>query len=317
MSKSLLMASLALSSLLISSHSIACSPPLGIEAASIAERVDSAELVFEGVVTAIDTDVVTVAVKQYFKGEGTETVKVKEFNSHSCSDYLEVDDRWVFFAQGNPEEVLNPVYDSAFGSVRQATPEVFQEIQDNQEHNNVLEGKNCAAVFNGESLYIPCVKVVGAKDVYEARLNVLPNVSNAQLHFGLTDTQEHAPKTPVDNGNGSNEPIYAAVNQVSVQIMESFPVQASSTIDGYLRNGCEKLSPRTQELIKADPEGNFFIDVMVDLPAEDVGCTMAIENFSVTLPLDVLGLSAGEYTVIVNEEHKASFELAVDNVASN
>lgn len=313
MPKFLFIAYLALCSVFLTTQAVACLPAPDARAASMAEKVKTAEFVFTGVVTAVEADTVTVAVQQYFKGEGAERVKIKAFNTHSCHDVLALEERRVFFAQGNPAKVLEAVYDGAFGSSREVTDSVLREIEQTQASSDMLE-QDCTAVFDGASLHVPCVKVLGVSEIYEAKLEVAPMLPNRPMRFDLANAQPRpTPQSPEDN-NGGIAPFYAAVQNVSIEMMESFPVQVNAKIDGYLRNGCEKLNPYTQALIKPDKQGRFFITLTVNPPVADVACITVIEDFTVNMPLDVLGLAAGNYTVIVNKEHKASFELMQDNL---
>ncbi|MBN1247140.1 MAG: hypothetical protein JXC32_05740 [Anaerolineae bacterium] len=100
----------------------------------------------------------------------------------------------------------------------------------------------------------------------------------------------------------------ANVENVDVLIMESFPVQVSVVAQGNLPDGCTELADWS-----VTRDGTTF---KVTLPTErpaDAVCTEALEPFEARIPLDVLGLEAGTYTVDVNGV-TATFELAVDNV---
>lgn len=113
----------------IGSSSWACDPPPGRLPATIAERVASTAYVFEATVTQVNGSQVTVAVSRYFKGHGPDTVAIESFNRHTCDDFLQVNDHFIFFAEGDFNAVLSAVYDNAFGSVRSATPEIIAEIE--------------------------------------------------------------------------------------------------------------------------------------------------------------------------------------------
>lgn len=99
----------------------------------------------------------------------------------------------------------------------------------------------------------------------------------------------------------------ATVESLDVQIMESFPVQVSVVLTGYLPDGCTEIYE-----IKAPREGQTFtIDVVTRKPV-DLACTMAIVPFEETISLDVEGLPAGEYTVEYGELSQ-TFTLEQDN----
>ena len=98
------------------------------------------------------------------------------------------------------------------------------------------------------------------------------------------------------------------VEEMSVNIMESFPVQVSVSLSGYLPDGCTEL----HEITAQREDQTFTIEIVTRRPAGDVACTMAIEPFEENLALDVEGLPAGEYTVRYGDLIQ-TFTLDVDN----
>ena len=99
----------------------------------------------------------------------------------------------------------------------------------------------------------------------------------------------------------------ANVESIDILTLESFPVQIHVIVEGYLPDGCTEINE-----IKPEREGNIFnINITTKRPKEAM-CTQAIESFTEKIPLEVQGLSAGNYTVNVNGVN-GSFELAVDN----
>ncbi len=121
--------------------------------------------------------------------------------------------------------------------------------------------------------------------------------------------------TPDDNATGGQETdgkeyIYgtATVETIQVMTLESFPVQMQVVAQGYLPDSCTEIN----EIKTEREENNFNINISTKRPKEAV-CTEAIVPFNETIPLDVQGLKAGNYTVNVNGV-KGSFELAIDNI---
>lgn len=115
-----------------------------------------------------------------------------------------------------------------------------------------------------------------------------------------------------DEQNNTTEIEYtygmANVESIDILIMESFPVQINVIAEGYLPDGCTKIDE-----IKTEREGETFnINITTKRP-KDAICTQAIESFRETIPLEVQGLRAGNYTVNVNGV-TGSFELTVDNI---
>ena len=100
----------------------------------------------------------------------------------------------------------------------------------------------------------------------------------------------------------------AVVEDMTVNLMESFPVQVSVSLVGYLPDGCTEIDETTSSL----DDQTFTIQIVTRRPAGDVACTMAIVPFEVTHDLDVEGLQAGEYTVRYGELSQ-TFTLEQDN----
>lgn len=101
----------------------------------------------------------------------------------------------------------------------------------------------------------------------------------------------------------------AAVESVEVTIKESFPVQVSVTAHGSLRDGCTEVA-RVEQMAYGR---NIMIGLFTQRLA-DAACTEAVVPFEEVIPVDVAGLSAGTYNVIVNSVG-VTFTLEVDNVA--
>lgn len=99
----------------------------------------------------------------------------------------------------------------------------------------------------------------------------------------------------------------ATIEKIELQIMESFPVQVSVRAEGYLPDGCTEID----EVKTKKSENTFEVTITTRRP-KDAVCTQAIEPFTQTIPLEVLGLKAGTYSVSVNGVSD-SFELAADN----
>jgi len=102
----------------------------------------------------------------------------------------------------------------------------------------------------------------------------------------------------------------AMVDDVQINIMESFPVQVSAVVNGYVSDGCTEID---EDNIAVGREDTVFDISLTTIRPKDAVCTEAIELFEVTIPLDVYGLDKGVYTVNVNGVN-ATFELSMDNV---
>jgi inhibitor of cysteine peptidase len=128
----------------------------------------------------------------------------------------------------------------------------------------------------------------------------------------ITPTGNVTPEGNATSGQGTDgkEYIYgtATVETVQVMTLESFPVQIRVVAEGYLPDGCTEIN----EIKTERADNNFNINISTKRP-KDAICTQAIVPFNETIPLDVQGLKAGNYTLNVNGV-KGSFELAVDNI---
>ncbi|MBI4019447.1 MAG: hypothetical protein HY364_04280 [Candidatus Aenigmarchaeota archaeon] len=114
--------------------------------------------------------------------------------------------------------------------------------------------------------------------------------------------------------NTDNETVYiygsAAVQNVNIQITESFPVQIRAIAEGYLPDGCTQI-----DNISQTREGNaFLINITTKRPAEAI-CTQALAPFEELINLNAENLPAGNYTVNVNGI-QAGFELGTNNSIS-
>ncbi|MDF1533785.1 MAG: hypothetical protein P1P69_04690 [Methanosarcinaceae archaeon] len=100
----------------------------------------------------------------------------------------------------------------------------------------------------------------------------------------------------------------AVVEDIEILILESFPVQINVITKGYLPDGCTKIGDITKSL-----DGNTFTVTVKTIRPADAMCTQAIVPYEKSIPLDVYGLKAGTYIVVINSI-SSSFELATDNI---
>jgi inhibitor of cysteine peptidase len=98
------------------------------------------------------------------------------------------------------------------------------------------------------------------------------------------------------------------VDDLKINLMESFPIQVSATVVGNLPDGCTRIVDSRAELID---ESTFELRIITERP-EDMMCTMALVPFEEHIILDVEGLPAGTYTV-KGFGLENSFTLDVDN----
>jgi inhibitor of cysteine peptidase len=130
----------------------------------------------------------------------------------------------------------------------------------------------------------------------------------------VTDEPTNEPTPTVGIIPGEEIPIKtitgeATVESMSILILESFPVQVHVNVTGYLGDGCTALG----EISTRQEEDTFFVTIPTERPA-DALCTQQLVGFDESIPLDVLGLPEGTYTVNANGVTD-SFRLEMDNVA--
>ena len=136
-----------------------------------------------------------------------------------------------------------------------------------------------------------------------------PVVAPGQEPSQPVDSSEK-PTAPVEeppSGTGAIQTGEAVVENVDVLILELFPVQINVVVTGYLPDGCTTLDQVTSQ-----QNGNDFVVTITTQRPADAMCTDAIVPYEEVVPLDVVGLPAGQYIVVVNGV-SATFELAVDN----
>ncbi len=114
------------------------------------------------------------------------------------------------------------------------------------------------------------------------------------------------------NAGNTGDYVYdeAPVEDIEIMIMESFPLQASVHVTGYLPDGCTQLD---EENIDVEKNGNTINVTLKTIRPKDEVCTLAIVPYEINIPLDIYGYEKGVYTVDVNGVTE-EFELTVDNI---
>ncbi len=99
----------------------------------------------------------------------------------------------------------------------------------------------------------------------------------------------------------------AGIETIDLLTLESFPVQIRANVKGYLGDGCTTLDTITQ----TRAGDTFYVTITTTRPADAI-CTMQLVGFEESIPLDVVGLPAGTYTVEINGV-TTTFTLDMDN----
>lgn len=115
-------------------------------------------------------------------------------------------------------------------------------------------------------------------------------------------------KQDLNNGDINNtQQELAPVDNIDIEVLESFPVQVQVVATGNLPNGCHDIGQ-----ISVGYENNSY-DIEIPMTSTNAdACTQALVPYERTIPLNTLGLKAGEYLVDVNGVY-GNFELMVDN----
>ena len=133
--------------------------------------------------------------------------------------------------------------------------------------------------------------------------------NDVDIDDGIQDQVEDEIPPQPDETNDS-EFIYgtAVVENIEILTLESFPVQIHVIAKGYLPDGCTEIGDITKVR-----DGNTFTVTVETIRPADMMCTQAIVPYEKSIPLDVYGLKAGTYSVVVNSV-SGSFELSMDNL---
>jgi len=115
----------------------------------------------------------------------------------------------------------------------------------------------------------------------------------------------------VEKGNGTVIEVAAKIKDIEIVILESFPVQVNVVVYGEFPDSCTEVG-RTAV---AREDSVFYVKMTTRRPSDAV-CAQVITPFERVVPLDVIGLKKGIYTVDVNGV-RDTFELQTDNILKN
>lgn len=135
--------------------------------------------------------------------------------------------------------------------------------------------------YNQFSVYTPDLLIENDETRYDAVVKAIE---------GFADSQFQA----------SDEFIIAdmPINDISVEILESFPLQIHVVVNGFLRDSCTTLNETTQQR-----EGNTTRVHITTKRPKDAMCAQVITDITTRVPLEG-GFLPGHYRVIVNGVEK-------------
>lgn len=127
---------------------------------------------------------------------------------------------------------------------------------------------------------------------------------------GCVDTTNNTNNRSENNNSETTEYIYKTANieNIKINILESFPVRVIVVAEGYFPDGCTQI----HEIEKEKHRNSFNITITTKRPKDKL-CTQQIVPFKENISLDVEGLKAGVYNVSVNGVN-GTFELTIDNI---
>jgi hypothetical protein len=156
-----------------------------------------------------------------------------------------------------------------------------------------MKNKNLVLIIVAVLFLLLCCVTVVVGSIF-AYLRVTPQ-SSQFFNDGLKpDNSLNDSPVQVFPGEPNDDQQGIFVDDLKVNIMESFPLQVSVTVIGNLSDGCTRIVDSKAEMTD---KTTFELQIITERP-EDVMCTMALVPFEKTISLDVQGLPAGTYTVI-------------------
>jgi inhibitor of cysteine peptidase len=103
----------------------------------------------------------------------------------------------------------------------------------------------------------------------------------------------------------------ATVETVEVIMMMSFPLQIQLHASGYVGDPCTVID----DILSVREDYTFEVTITTRRDP-GIDCIQVIEPFEENIPLDVYGLPAGDYKVLVNGV-EAEFSFTQDNILSD
>ena len=115
----------------------------------------------------------------------------------------------------------------------------------------------------------------------------------------------------IPNAQAVDEGTLAPVDSVTVNVMESAPVQVELVVEGELSDSCTEISEHTQNV-----DGNIIEIELFTMRDPNAICAQVLTPYSHTVQLDMQGLTPASYALIVNGVD-ADFTLSATDTASD
>lgn len=104
------------------------------------------------------------------------------------------------------------------------------------------------------------------------------------------------------------QPNHAKVTFIDIMAMPYFPVEVNVVVWVELRDNCTEI----HEIYQNREQNTFLIELLLTYP-EPPRCPLRPTISEYIIPLDIVGLSSGNYTVYVNQK-STDFYLTMDNM---
>ena len=139
---------------------------------------------------------------------------------------------------------------------------------------------------------------------------ILVLVLNACSPFTITSVSGERP-TPVIETELAPSYQGVDIDQVEVEVGVGSPIPVQVIVSGNLPDTCAQL-----ELIQQQQEGSTFHIRLWTIPSNAEGCVQDTLPFRINLPINIVNLPAGPYTVDVNGSN-ATFQVDTANTTSS
>src|SRR5688572_10119103 len=139
---------------------------------------------------------------------------------------------------------------------------------------------------------------------------ILTLILNACSPFTITSTSDEQP-TPVIETDPAPSYQPVDVDQVQVEVGVGSPIPVAVIVSGNLPDTCAQI-----ELVQQQQEGSNFQFTLSTVPSNAAGCIQDTQPFRIILPINIVNLPAGSYSVDVNGS-SASFEVDTANTTSS
>lgn len=155
-----------------------------------------------------------------------------------------------------------------------------------------VQGANCAREAT------PFRQTIGLGSYTGGEFEVILNgqsVSGFSLEPSVT-----APDQPVDPSGSARGPVY--VDEATLALLESFPVQVELLLRGSLPTPCATLEWTVED---PDEQGRILVEIY-SLTDPVVDCIQVLQEFEAQIPLG--SFTEGKYSVWLNGEQMGDFE---------